>query len=64
MQKYKLVCTSTQGKGAVTSGDSVRHPYDCLKVSCGDVDQQWPDAGTGALAEAVLGGMACWHMSS
>ena len=26
--------------------------------------QQWPVSGTGALAAAVLGDIACWHKSS
>ena len=30
----------------------------CLRVSCGGTGQQWPAAGTGALAAAVLRGAA------
>ena len=47
-------------KGAVTSArDGVRPAFECLSVSSGGTGQQWPAMGTGALAEADLGGAAC-----
>ena len=36
----------------------------CLRVSCRDVGQQWPAAGTGLLAAVVLEGVVCWPKSS
>ena len=33
--------------------------FECLSVSCRGTGQQWPALGTGALAAAGLGGMAC-----
>ena len=48
-----------RGKGAVTpTRDWARPTFECLRVFCGDVNQQWPAMGTEALATAVLGGMA------
>lgn len=32
---------------------------ECLRVFCGGMGQQWPASGTGALAAAVLEGVAC-----
>ena len=43
----------------MTPGDSARPASECLRVSRGGVDQQWPATGTGALAAAVLGGTVC-----
>ena len=31
----------------------------CVSVSCGGTGQQWPAKGTGPLAAADLGGIAC-----
>ena len=35
-----------------------------LSVSCRGMGQKWPVSGAGALAAAVLGGIACWHKYS
>ena len=39
--------------------DRARPAFECLSVSCGGAGQQWPEAGTGALGAAELGGAAC-----
>ena len=62
--KQNPVCSRTQGKGAVTpTRDWTRPAYECLRVSCTGVCQQWPATGTEALAAAILGGAACWQLS-
>ena len=48
----------SRGKGAVTpTRDWAKPIFECLRVFCGGVNQQWPAVGTEALARAVLGGM-------
>ena len=47
-------------KGSVTdTRDWAKPAFESLSVSCGDTGQQWPTAGTGALAASALGGAAC-----
>ena len=41
-----------------------RLAWECLGVPGGGMGQQWPAAGSGALAAAVLGGGVCWDKSS
>ena len=53
-----------QRKSDLPPGDGARPAYECLKVSCRGVGQQWLAAGTGLLATAVWGDMACWPKSS
>ena len=57
---YKKHCAHQDpGKGAVTSTrDWTRPVFEYLSVSCRGMGQQWPAAGTGALA-AGLGSVAC-----
>ena len=52
----KTLCTP--GPRDLT-GDSARPGFECLSVSCGSMSQQWPALGTGALAAADMGGVAC-----
>ena len=42
-----------------TPRDGTRAAFECLSVSCGGMGQQCPAMGTGALAAADLGGVAC-----
>ena len=39
--------------------DEARPAFECLSVSCGGTDQQWPAVATRALAATELGGAAC-----
>ena len=48
------------GKGAVTP----RPAFECLRVSCRGMGQQWPVTETEALAAADLGGTVCGIKSS
>ena len=48
----------------IPTRDWVWFACECLSVSCGEVGQQWPAMGRGALAASVLGGTAYWHKSS
>ena len=49
----------SRGKGVVTpTRDWAKPTFECLRVFCGGMNQQWPAVGTEALATPVLGGMA------
>ena len=41
--------------------DWTRLAYECLGVSGRGMGWQWPAAGSGSLAAAVLGGTVCWN---
>ena len=53
--KQNFVCNRTQGPHKYWA----RRAFEYLSVSCRGMDQQWPTAGTGALAAADLGGTPC-----
>ena len=56
--KKIFLCTRTQG----AHRDCARPAFECLSDSCGDMDQQWPATGAGALGVADLGHRA-WGTS-
>ena len=51
--KTKLCAHQDPGTSQETQPDLA------LSVSCGGMGQQWPALGTGALAAADMGGVAC-----
>ena len=56
----KLCVHQDQGKGALTpTRDGATPAFECLKVFCGGMSQQWSAMETEALATAVLGGTSC-----
>ena len=58
-------CSEGSSKTLCVSGprdptrDRARPAFECLSVSCKGMGQQWPATGTGALAAADLGDVAC-----